>query len=373
MNFRFPHESKLLYKAVPILFLLYLITPLYAMLQRPMPDPVIGLCALSVFVFCYVHGFWYDRFRFPFTLVLLALIVYICRVSSPLGLLLGYYPSALMGLMSRLRDIRLSMAAMLGVFALVTVLQGVPLHSEDWLTLIPPMMLMLFIPFVMRMIRTSRELKSQLSTAHEEIARLTKIEERQRISRDLHDTLGHTLSLITLKSELAEKLIPAKPERAAAEIKDIQNTSRAALQQVRDLVSGMNALSVEDELEQARRILHAAGIRLAVEGDFSRSGIPPVARNMMGLCLREAVTNVVKHSMARVCTVTFEDLPQEFRMTVADDGQGRDAASPAAASSGRGLLGMKDRLELIQGRLEFHREPGAGAVLTVHIPKILKS
>ncbi|MNB65277.1 Sensor histidine kinase DesK [compost metagenome] len=371
MNESSLNDSRL-FKAVPVLFLLYLGSPVSGLLQKPASISVIGLCLIAVFIFCYLHGFWSDRYRFQFTLVLLAIVGYISWVAGPMSLLLGFYPSALMGLLKRRREFRMALAAMLVLLAGVSVLQGGSLRSGDWLTLVPPVLLMLFIPMVMRIVRASRELKTQLHTAHEEIARLSKIEERQRISRDLHDTLGHTLSLITLKSELAEKLLSAKPERAAAEIQDIQKTSRAALKQVRDLVSGMNAMNLEDELVQARSILLTAGVRMVQEGASTFPEASPLVQNMLGLCLREGVNNVVKHSLARVCTIMLHDSPGEYMMRIEDDGRGGTAPRPDVMSSGRGLLGMKDRLELIQGRMEFRHEPGSGAALTIHIPKIRK-
>ena len=136
------------------------------------------------------------------------------------------------------------------------------------------MLVMLALPFAIRAGHKSRELRQKLYVANEEIARLSKNEERERISRDLHDTLGHTLSLITLKSELAEKLITRNPDRAIQEVKDIQATSRPALKQVRELVSGMNAVTIRDEMVHAKQILTAAGIGLETNNELDGRLLP---------------------------------------------------------------------------------------------------
>ena len=185
------------------------------------------------------------------------------------------------------------------------------------------MLVMLALPFGIRAGHKSRELRQKLYVANEEIARLSKNEERERISRDLHDTLGHTLSLITLKSELAEKLITRNPERAIQEVKDIQATSRAALKQVRELVSGMNAVTIRDEMVHAKQILTAAGIGLETNNELDGRLLSPLIDNILGMCLRESVTNVVKHSHARTCKLELLEQPGSLQLIVTDDGSVR--------------------------------------------------
>ncbi|AWB46016.1 sensor histidine kinase [Paenibacillus sp. CAA11] len=350
-------------------------SPLYLIIQKPvfLAEKMIGLSLLALFAFCYVHGFWYRRYRVPFALLLILIIAYFSLMLDPNLLMLGFFSAALLGMLENRRHFLIGISGQLLLFAVILLLNMGRMQPSDWLSLLPPTLIISVFPWIMRMIRHSNELKRQLSSANEEIARLSKIEERQRISRDLHDTLGHTLSLITLKSELAEKLLTKKPERAAAEIKDIQTTSRSALQQVRDLVSGMNSLSIKEELLQARSILSAAGVRMQLEGGADKLDAPPLTQNILGLCLREAVNNVVKHSLAQVCVIKIEDTPGLLSLTISDNGTGAPPRRSITSTTGRGLLGMKERLELVQGRLEFRQEPGTGAVLTIQIPKILKT
>ena len=169
--------------------------------------------------------------------------------------------------------------------------------------IVPMFILMLLTPFGMRNFNQKKMLKNQLNEANEQIKDLVKREERQRIARDLHDTLGHTLSLITLKSQLVEKLIVKNPERASIEAKEITQTSRTALKQLRELISDMRMITVEEELEQIKAILQAANIELEVKQEANSSSLSPIEQNILGMCLREAVTNVVKHSKAKRCAL----------------------------------------------------------------------
>ena len=203
----------------------------------------------------------------------------------------------------------ISLTAMVALFSAVGWHYKLYIDRDAIIQLVPAVLVMLALPFAIRAGHKSRELRQKLYVANEEIARLSKNEERERISRDLHDTLGHTLSLITLKSELAEKLITRNPDRAIQEVKDIQATSRSALKQVRELVSGMNAVTIHDEMVHAKQILTAAGIALETKNELDGRLLSPLIDNILGMCLRESVTNVVKHSHARTCKLELLNSP----------------------------------------------------------------
>lgn len=162
---------------------------------------------------------------------------------------------------------------------------------------------MLVSPFGIKSLGRRKILEKQLDQANEVIEELVKREERMRIARDLHDTMGHTLSLITLKSQLVERLVAKDPERAQAEAREIQRTSRAALRQVRELVSEMRAVTVAEELAEAGKMLRAAEIVLEVQGEVSLEDVPDLTQNILSLCIKEAVTNIVKHSQATRCRI----------------------------------------------------------------------
>ncbi|WP_372637543.1 sensor histidine kinase [Cohnella sp.] len=207
------------------------------------------------------------------------------------------------------------------------------------------------------------ELQEQLKDANQRISELVKLEERQRIARDLHDTLGQKLSLIGLKSDLAHKLIAANPERARAEIKDVQHTARTALQEVRLLVSEMRGTRLEDELDRIKQILLAAQIEFKLEGSPTLQGVPLLTENVLSMCLKEAVNNVVKHSGASECAVSLSQNDTKVVMKVHDNG----ASRPERLNfrQGHGLQGMKERLEFVNGTLGLATGEGTTVVATI--------
>ena len=179
--------------------------------------------------------------------------------------------------------------------------------------------------------------------AQEEVEEMAKVAERERIARDLHDVLGHTLSVIALKSELASKLADRDPARAVLEIREVERISRAALTEVRGAVEGYKNRGFSGELREARQVLASAGVRLDVHvGD-----VPLLARQetALALALRETITNVVRHARASVCRVALVLEQGEVVLTVQDDGVG------GPLKEGNGLTGMRDRVMAAGGTL----------------------
>jgi two-component system sensor histidine kinase DesK len=198
----------------------------------------------------------------------------------------------------------------------------------------------------------------KLRKANEEIAHLAKVAERERIARDLHDVLGHTLSVIILKSELAGKLIDHDPERAKAEIADVEQTSRAALADVRSTIRGYRAHSLDAELKEARAMLETAGV--IVTSDSQEVRLTPAQENVAALVVREAVTNVVRHARARNCHLRLMPVNGNCRIEIQDDGRG------GGAVEGNGLRGMRERIEALGGTVE--RENSVGTRLSIEFP-----
>ena len=190
--------------------------------------------------------------------------------------------------------------------------------------------------------------------------RLAKLAERERIARDLHDVLGHTLSLITLKAELAGQLLSEDLDtgRARKEIEDIESTSRRALAEVRQTISGYRAEPLELEIERAVVMLRTAGIEVSCSHDSIM--LDPGSERVIGLTLREAVTNVVRHAQARACQIRLQRHEHTCLLEVRDDGLG------GTFSEGQGLLGMRERIEGMGGSLMLDRSHGTR--LTVCIP-----
>jgi two-component system sensor histidine kinase DesK len=198
----------------------------------------------------------------------------------------------------------------------------------------------------------------RLRMAQDEIERLAKLAERERIARDLHDLLGHTLSLIILKSELASKLADRDPQRARNEIRDVERISRDALSQVRQAVGGYRSGGLTNELQGAKEMLRAASIECTTE--IEQISLAPSQEAILSMALREGVTNVVRHSHAAHCTIRLARVDRELRLTIADDGRG------SSEGEGFGLLGMRERITALGGTLI--RDTSRGTILTIALP-----
>ncbi len=202
-------------------------------------------------------------------------------------------------------------------------------------------------------------LNCKLRKANEEIENLAKVAERERIARDLHDVLGHTLSVITLKSELAGKLLDRDPQRAGQEIREVEQISRQALTEVRDAIRGYRSQGLVAELAQAKTTLETAG--LTVQCDAATTvNLPAVQESVLSLAVREAVTNVVRHAQARTCRMRLEQQNGSCRLEIQDDGCG------TSNGEGNGLRGMRERVEMLGGTL--NRSTEAGTTLTITLP-----
>jgi two-component system, NarL family, sensor histidine kinase DesK len=202
--------------------------------------------------------------------------------------------------------------------------------------------------------RTNRK----LFRAHEEIEHLAKVAERERIARDLHDVLGHTLSVIILKSELAGKLMDRDPQRAGNEIREVEQISRQALSEVRDAIRGYRSQGLVAELAQAKSTLETAGV--AVKCDTAKMALPALQEGVLSMAVREAVTNVVRHAQARNCSLRLEQQNGSCRLEIEDDGRG------GFPGEGNGLRGMRERVEMLGGTLT--RDSQAGTRITITLP-----
>jgi two-component system sensor histidine kinase DesK len=204
--------------------------------------------------------------------------------------------------------------------------------------------------------RTQRKLR----LAQDEIEHLATVAERERIARDLHDVLGHTLSLIILKSELASKLAERDPARALREIRDVEAVARKALQDVREAIRGYRA-TLSDEVERARSLLKAADID--AQFHIAPLELSRAHAETLALALREAVTNVVRHSHAQHCRITVRAADNAALLEISDDGRG------GAAAEGAGLRGMRERIEMLGGTVQRNAARGLQLTITLPLPE----
>ncbi len=198
----------------------------------------------------------------------------------------------------------------------------------------------------------------QLREARAELAEMAVAEERLRFARDLHDLLGHDLSLIALKAELAGKLLPARVEQAATEVEEIRELTRSALGQVREAVDGYRRPSLPTELAGAKVALEAAGIEVRVEGPHEP--LDPDVESVLAWAVREGATNAIRHSGARHAAITVRD----GMLEIADDGRGAPQADPG----GNGLTGLRERAQTVGGTVEAGAGPDGGFRLRVRVP-----
>jgi len=243
--------------------------------------------------------------------------------------------------------------------------------ASGWLVLLLPC---LFSCLGVIAVRGMRDLIRQLQLARAEVARLAASEERLRMARDLHDLAGHSLATITLKAELARKLLRVDVDRSEQQILDLEHVSREALSDIREAVSGYRRATLAVEASSARMALHAAGIRPDIDPSIAaRSGTgDPDAESALAWCLREAVTNVVRHSGARTCRVRLIDARVDgapsLTLEVLDDG----ALTPAtaAAAAGNGLTGLRERLLAVSPDAALRVGPASpnGYRLTATVP-----
>jgi len=331
------------------LFVVYL-----PMVARTRTDWAVSVAGIALFLVLYFTGYWLRDRRILWVIAGITAIGVALAPGNPGASVFFVYAAAFAGFTG---PPRLSAA----VIALIAAV----LAGEAWLLglspafWIPGLIFTVVIGGVNSHFGEAARTRAKLQRAEEEIERLAQLAERERIARDLHDLLGHTLSLITLKSELAGKLVAKDPERAVAEIRAVERISRAAMAEVRQTVAGYRTIGFEAELANAKLATSAAGI--ALHCATAEVALAPEESRVLSQVLREAVTNIVRHSGATKCSVALERDSKELRLIISDNGCGL-----AEASEGHGIGGMRQRLESAGGRLQLADDGGARlvAVLT---------
>ena len=200
-----------------------------------------------------------------------------------------------------------------------------------------------------------------LFRAQEEVEEMATLAERERISRDLHDLLGHTLSVIALKSELASRLADTDPARAAQEIREVERVSRETLSEVRGAVEGYRGSGLSGELRRAASVLQSSGVRL--DAHIVSVQMSPRQESILALALREAVTNIVRHARAKTCLVTLQAPGDSVVLTVKDDGRG------GLPQEGYGLTGMRERVAAAGGTVTIDGSNGTSVAVSLPDPR----
>jgi two-component system sensor histidine kinase DesK len=223
------------------------------------------------------------------------------------------------------------------------------LGAADWLHIIPLVLLVRGLGLDMAgMARLSSALR-EVHAARGELARMAVVEERLRMARDLHDLLGHNLAMITLKSELAQRLVNQDPTRAAQEMREVEQAARQTLREVRLVVAGAQQPRLATELDNARQLLGAAGIACMVEP--ATGALPSTTDAILAWTVREGVTNVIRHSRASWCRIQITATDDGVSAEITNDGAPAHEQERATELTGTGLVGLAGRIATQGGRL----------------------
>jgi two-component system, NarL family, sensor histidine kinase DesK len=361
---RFPRGGQFL---GPLLGLVFLIYPIRAVLTSD-PTPIqvfIALGGAALFVGVFLWLLW---MHVPLPManvgpsevwIRRAAIAFLAVLAVALNLTLGsewrvlfFHINVAAGIMLLTRDAYVAISGL----AVLTLALGIT-SGMAWLVL-PTVAIGLWATAFVRQVAAVAELRS----AREELARLAVNEERLRFARDLHDLLGHSLSLIALKSELAGRLLPTAPEKAAAEVHDIEGVARQALREVREAVAGYRRPTLAEELAGAAEMLEAAGIECRIENEAGQ--LPGTADAVLAWAVREGTTNVIRHSRARHCRILLSREEEKIYAEITDDGEGKSSAE----TKGSGLSGLAERVASFGGEVEAGSLPEGGFRLRVSLP-----
>jgi two-component system, NarL family, sensor histidine kinase DesK len=364
-------------------WLICLLFPILALVQlRPNPAQLaVALAGLVLFVISYTWVMWSHPLRSVVRrpahirqyLLLLAgltaLVLWLSVAYDSAFLWLFVGVSAIAGVTLPLRSafVAVVVLTLLTLFVSIAVSGGIA--ASDWLHILPLVLLVRGLGLDMIGIARLSSALREMHAARAELARMAVVEERLRMARDLHDLLGHTLSLIVLKSELARRLVEHEPLRAAQEIHEVESVARQTLREVREAVAGYRQPQLASELDAARQILEAAGVDCRIE--HSAGALPPAIDAVLAWTVREGVTNVIRHSHAHHCMIRVACAAGSVRAEVVDDGDQRGSQHLPPREAGSGVAGLTERVQAYGGQIEaapLHAVDTRGFRLWVELP-----
>lgn len=358
----YPADQLEKYLLIDVITLLYLITRVFSDSSMPWFE---RLLFLFLYVLFYYVCLWHRDWRLLASSFAGWLLLAFFGVKIGTWVLLyGFVFAHLLGRANRRILIGAGMAGIASMFVLYSWM-----HEGSWTAVfgtpyLPVMIAQMVTPLIIAMRLKANVLKEKLDIANQQLERYIQEEERSRIARDLHDTLGQTLTMIKLKSELALRTIERSPDMAKSEMEDILNSSRYALKQVGELVSEMKHVSLEEEIEQSREVLRRAGIGIDVAIERQTiDALSPSAETMLALSIREAVTNIIKHSGANRCRIEQAVQDDDYVVQVIDNGNGN--LQPGA---GNGLQSMRERLAMLHGEVRMEAQPNKGTTIIFKVP-----
>ena len=341
----------------PYIYLVYLLFLFFHYLFRPFQLSLLlsDLAIIAAFLPLYFAGWRLpERYQPLLALAMIGLGITAAQWNSGAGTLFVYAAA----LSANYAEPRRGVVHVIGVL-LVMALWTLILQPPMWLWA-SSMAITALIGLVNVQEGARTRAREKLLRQQEEIEYLAGLAERERIARDLHDLLGHTLSMIALKAELARKLFERDPVRSKSEIADIESAAREALQEVREAVAGYRGSGLQQELKRIAQALQVASIEAAIQ--VPNVSLPPAAENVLSFVLREAVTNIIRHSRAQRCQIRLTVRADSLELLIEDDGHTR------AGPEGNGLRGMRERIITLNGELEF--ASGDGHRIRARIPTL---
>ena len=332
--------------------------------SEQIPSLVFKILFIVIYLGAYYTALWYQDGLLLFAAVLgFLLTAYLASLDGPQWI---FFQFAFADFVGRAVNRRILWIATCINFLLLTILvwryQEV-LFSNAQSILLPVMLFILLLPWLRYYIEKSKLLQREVDEAEMHISMQ---QERQRIARDLHDTLGHTLTVIKVKTELVSRLMRNEDQQIHKELNDILLTVRTAHKQVREIISEVNFLSLHDELAHCEQLLKNAGICVQVEHQLTNILLSSVQETMLAYSIREAVTNVVKHSHATECRIHLYQMENQVEAVIIDNGLGL-----LDKKYGNGLFTMKERMMSLNGNAEIiHGLKGVKVLLTIPLHTI---
>lgn len=326
------------------------------------------LCCFTAILAAYYVALWWKDWRFVAACAIgICLFAFVAvRIDHSLLIYLFLF-SDVSGRVRFWPYLCLSMLFLVSSYVLVfTVTTGEPL---SFLTTVyaPFLFLQLILPVTIRYVKRIHSLERDLASAQSELAAFAKEEERNRIARDLHDTLGHTLAVIKFKSELAIRLADRHPVAAKQEMEDVLDTARSAAKQVREVVAGLKHIEIKPEIDHAKTLFKGTFTTFSVRGEEQIPTLSEVVETMVALSIREALVNCYKHSRADRVELAFFHTEHELVCHIHDDGVG--IGSPDI-KQGDGIASMKERMRLVGGTCTWKSGIDSGTTVTLTVPTV---
>jgi two-component system sensor histidine kinase DesK len=342
--------------AMPYVLLVYLVFYFfnYLFYTPRLTDLLWGFVSIFVFLAIYFRSYWVEDQKLGWYIVAMWLLGMIMSPVNPGSSVYIVYAAAFCCRLGSPLRAALGLVNVLSVTMLLSWLFGLPNYFY-----LPALLMSALVGGLNIYFHDIGQSKKALLLSQLEIERLATAAERERIARDLHDLIGHTFSVITIKAELANKLLDVDPDRARKELADLENISRDSLSQVREAVSGYRESDLATELVNARLALEAKDIRF----DYS---LPPepLASHLdqeFSIILREAVTNIIRHSNASLCRVTVTNDDQRTSLEIFDNGTAK------SIEEGNGLKGIRERASELKGQFNINSEQGTSLQILVPV------